>query len=349
MRHLRFSVAAAVLLALGACSAITTAPADQPATPSPTPAARMVPDLVLSPPGRGLGLKHAGDLTNASLGAMLANPSEWPTLIARHPTVQIADDHIHLQSDGELQSWFADMTANGLKFGIETTPFSVGVSTAAAALTRSEAFWRPIARNGGALTEISLNDPLDIELRNNPTMTRAAALTEIVSYISSVQALEPGAVVGFTGVYPKDLSYQHIADIKAMQADAAAIGARGPDFYRVDFAWFGMDRGTTPGASFADLKVVSDYCASINLPFMVIYTAGGYYDDAVAKSGQPASPADDVYWTQGLDLEATSIAALGWKPKIDVQDWLGAPSQPLPDSAPNSFTGSVNTALAIAN
>ena len=346
---MRLTLAALAVLSLAGCTGAPT-PATVTAPPaiavSPDPV-RQVPDLILSPPGRGLGLKHAGELTGAQMNAMLGNPSEWPTLIQYAPTMQIADEHIAAQGDATLKTWFAEMKAAGLKFGVETTPFSVGVSTAAAAFARSQAYWRPIARNGGVLTEINLNDPLDIEMRNNPTMTRAAALTEVVSYISSVQALEPGAVVGFTGVYPKDLSTQHIADIQALRAAAAAIGARGPDFYRVDFAWFGMDRGTTPGASFADLKRVSDYCDSIGLPFMVIYTAGGFYDDAVAKSGAPASPADDIYWTQGLDLEASSIAALGWKPKIDVQDWLGAPSEPLPDTAANSFTGSVRTMLSL--
>ena len=234
-----------------------------------------------------------------------------------------------------------------LTFGVETTPVSTRSTVAATSFADAQKKWKVITENGGTLSQVGLNDPLAIALSLGLSRPQAFAL--ISEFITLVQNAYPDTVVGFNAVYPKMLSGQQISDLEALQAQLKADGSRGLDFYRVDFAWYGMEVNgskTHPGASFEDLKVVSDHCDSIGLPFSLTCNAEGFYGEAVKKTGKPVSPADDIYWGQGMASLAQSIKSLGWKPRqIDAQDWSDAPSVAIPETDQATYIGSVWTLL----
>lgn len=300
-----------------------------------------VPTLVVGPPFRTPGFHQSGTISNAEVSDLLAHPATWPEVVSRHPLLQVADEHLAYENDVTLKLWMAEVRADGLTFGVESTPLSEGNKSGANAFARYSKWWSRIATAGGTLSEVATNDPLAIGLKIG--LMRQQAISEIAKFITLTQQHFPAAAVGFNAVYPKMESAQQIADLQALQAALAADGSRGLDFYRVDFDWTRVSEGQ---GSFADMKVVSDYCDSVGLPFSLIYTGAGYYGPAVRATHAPPSAADDIFWSQGVMEEAGYVAGVGMKPyQIDLQDWVGAPTRAEPETDPATYAGSAKLLL----
>jgi hypothetical protein len=122
--------------------------------------------------------------------------------------------------------------------------------------------------------------------------------------------------------------------ISELQAALEQLKVRGLDFYRLDPDWVAFKQ---PGiGSWRDVEAIHMFCRSQSVPFSLIYWASDYPEKEQRHLEQGSS------WIEGVMTEGAAFAALRDPPEqFVVESWVEAPARAVPDSNPDTFTGSV--------
>jgi hypothetical protein len=288
---------------------------------SPTPA--KLPLFVLAPPN--------ADHKGLALRELFEHPDDWKQTRAITNELLYADWPFKEFSDADLTKWFAQLKSWNIPLQLEVGAVKEWGKTGMIAFNHDQPGWDRINRLGGNIASIAMDEPLICTIKRLH-LTDDYAATETANFIALVRQKFPTMQVGDIETYPSLTVEQNEAWINLLQKKLADKGVKGLDFYRIDVNWaaFQIAHG-----SWKDLTRLEDYCHQVGLPFSLIYWAADY--PIYKKKGT----ATDAHWTNGIMSEGQGYADAGGKPDQFVDEsWVGAPSHAVPETSPDTFTGS---------
>jgi hypothetical protein len=166
----------------------------------------------------------------------------------------------------------------------------------------------------------------------------AHGVAETTAFIAMLRRAYPGARLGDIEPYPA-FTYDEITGaIENVQETCVQQGLKGLDFLRLDVDWDRMDRKSE--GCWAEVKRVEDWCHSRGMGFSLIYWSAN--QPRLDREGQ-ATPG---VWRTGLLLQGREYAQVGGMPdQVVIESWLHVPSHAVPETDPDTFTGSVRAFL----
>lgn len=165
----------------------------------------------------------------------------------------------------------------------------------------------------------------------SPAERMARGVVETVAFIGMMRRAYPRSCLGLIEPFPA-LTFSELIDgVESVQWTCGQQGIQGLDFLRLDVDWDRMERARE--ASWAEVKRIEDVCRSHGLAFSLIYWSA---DEPRLKQSTPDT------WRKGILKQKTVYAEAGGAPdQIVIESWLHVPASAVPESDPDTFTGSV--------
>jgi hypothetical protein len=259
----------------------------------------------------------------------------WPWLLNQH------------FNDDEIQTLFAKLKTWELQLGLEVPVLKAAkwggdgqplqAKGAFAQLQRFAARFKALGMEKVAW--FAFDEPLYAARHVIPSNTEiperlAHGVAETTAFIAMLRRAYPGARLGDIEPYPA-LTFDEITGaVEGVQKICAQQGVNGLNFLRLDVDWDRMERKNE--GSWAEVKRVEDWCHSRGMDFSLIYWSAN--QPRLDREGQ-ATP--DV-WRTGMLLQGRAYAQAGGMPdQVVIESWLHVPRRAVPETNPDTFTGSV--------
>jgi len=192
------------------------------------------------------------------------------------------------------------------------------------------------ARTGIPIAQIPDARPIELfgTVKNDPDAARQLAygVEETVSYMAMMRKAYPGTKLGLIEPHPA-LSLDELKTaVLGIQKGCAELGIKGLEFFRLDLDWARLERENRP---WGDVKTIEDMFEENGIPFSVIFWASDWPHKNQAGTDTPAT------WREGVLHCAKKYREAGGTPaEIIIADWNWTTAPSVPDSDPDTFTGS---------
>jgi len=276
----------------------------------------------------------------------------WPYLLNQY------------HSDDEIRNLFASLRDWNLGFGFEVatvkaqnwigTEKPMDAKRAFAQFRNSAARFRSLgmqhvdwfgmeepiyaARHAIPASGAKVPDSRPVELfgavKNDPDAAHRIAygVAETVSFMAMMRPLYPDSKFGLIEPYPS-LSLDELKTaLMGIQKTCAEQGIKGLEFFRLDLDWVTLEREKRP---WTDVKKIEVMCRENSIPFSVIFWAANWPHMKEAGTATPKT------WSEGLFHFARNYREAGGSPdEIVIESWLWTPELAVPETDPDTFTGS---------
>jgi hypothetical protein len=183
---------------------------------------------------------------------------------------------------------------------------------------------------GGNIVSVAMDEPL-VAAKASLHETDEYAVSQTADFIVRVRRTYPGMLLGDIESFPFTSVVDHIKWLDKLSNAVRERGVRGLDFYRIDPDW----NAFTNQGGWADVVKLEAACSNRHIPFSLIYWAAR----APALRARGIPPTE---WRNEVLQQAQSYrAAGGVSDQIVLESWIGLPTQALPETSSESFTGAV--------
>jgi hypothetical protein len=274
--------------------------------------------------------------------ALFASPGTWLRTRQHIAGLGYADHALNSQfNDQQLRAWLPQIARWGLKFGLEVGAVKPQNLTGQAAFDRDHRFWDRFTADGAHIDTIAMDEPYVATL-TNLRMPMAYGVEQTADFVALVRRAYPSMEIGDIEPYPHFQLDEIFHWIDALQARLRQMGVKGLDFFRLDVDWMHFRPGDAKGQlGWQGVRMIEDGCRRRGIAFSLVYWAANY--PSLRQAGQQS----ETTWTTAILDEARRYAAAGGRPdEYVVESWLlsqdeAVPTEVMPDSNPNTMTGSV--------
>lgn len=286
---------------------------------------RLKPSLWISPPGIENG-RHLREL--------FEKPDQWKDTRPLVDVLFYTDLNFDRQfSDDDLRAWFGMLKQWNIKVAMEVGAIKEWGQTGEKTFNAERPKWERLERLGADLYAIAMDEPLDC-VRAKLHQSDEYAAEETAKYLALVREHFPKLLVGDIETYPTLSVEEHQQWIDSLQKHLADKQIKGLDFYRLDVDWVRFT--VTNKGSWKEVKQIEQICRQRQIPFSLIYWASGF------PSLQKKGVADDSTWYVSIMQQGYDYLRIGGAPdQYVIESWIGAPSQPLPETGDWTFMRSV--------
>ncbi len=173
-----------------------------------------------------------------------------------------------------------------------------------------------------------------ISFEGGLTQRLAYGVAETTAFAGLMRRAYPQSRLGLIEPFPALSLEELVHGVESVQRTCAEQGFKGLDFLRLDVDWDRMDR--CHEGSWADVKRIEERCRAQGIAFSLIYWSAD--EPRLAKAG----PTGKGSWRSGILKQQAAYARAGGRPdEIVIESWLHIPEQALPETDPDTFTGSV--------